>query len=471
MEKIAGLISVDPIDGANIPVTTQKSSYELVKNPAYDAEDKKGAQEPKITAVQTPDSISDGYDKSDHPDHIIVTGADAAVHLLPMRDDGDPSLTFRGIFLASCLSAFQAVMNQIYTFKPTSITIQGTFIVLIAYFVGNAWAKFLPRGDRHLARWRSSNGDNKPPLWISFLVFVNPGPFALKEHAVCAITATSASNATAVSMIFAAQKLFYDLPISATTVVLTMISIGLFGYGLCGLLRPIAVWHVEAVYWSTLPTVKTLQGLHWQEVKNSKPLRYFWYAFVGMFCYEFLPAYIFPWLNSVSVPCLASMKATGEKAAVLTNLFGGATNNEGLGMFSLSFDWQYITSFQTSLPLILQAHMAVGLFICMMVMLAIYYTNTWGSKSQPFMSTQLRSQEGKRYPISKVFAGGILDEDALQKYGIPRLTGSFAYAMFMANAAIGALIAHTILFWGGDIKRTYKSAKAGRYDDRHHQHM
>lgn len=115
MEKTSGLISVDPINGANVPVTTQKSSYELAPIPAYDAVDKKDTQEPEITTVQTPDSASDGYDKSDDPDHIIVTGSDAAVHLLPMRDDGDPSLTFRGIFLASCLSAFQAVMNQIYT--------------------------------------------------------------------------------------------------------------------------------------------------------------------------------------------------------------------------------------------------------------------------------------------------------------------------------------------------------------------
>ena len=72
----------------------------------------------------------------------------------------------------------------------------------------------------------------------------------------------------------------------------------------------------------------------------------------------------------------------------------------------------------------------------MIVMLIIYYTDTWGSKSQPLMSTQLRSQDGKKYPISKVFVGGVLDEEALQKYGIPRLTGTFAYAMFMANAAV-----------------------------------
>ncbi len=107
-------------------------------------------------------------------------------------------------------------------------------------------------------------------------------------------------------------------------------------------MRPIAVWHVEAVYWSNLPTVKTLQGLHWQSVKNSKPIRWFWYSFVGMFFYEFFPAYIFPWLNSVSIPCLASMNATGNTASILTTVFGGSLNNEGLGLFSISLDWQYV---------------------------------------------------------------------------------------------------------------------------------
>ena len=177
------------------------------------------------------------------------------------------------------------------------MTISGTFIVLIAYFVGNAWAKFLPRGDRYEARWRARGGQGKLPTWISVISFFNYGDWNLKEHAVCAITATSASNAGASVTVFAAQDLFYDLPLSTAAVILSTISIGLFGYGICGVLRPIAVWHVEAVYWSTLPTVKTLQGLHWQEVKNSKPLRFFWYSFVGMALYEFFPAYIFPWLN------------------------------------------------------------------------------------------------------------------------------------------------------------------------------
>ncbi|KAL1885467.1 hypothetical protein Plec18167_000961 [Paecilomyces lecythidis] len=401
----------------------------------------------------------------------IVTGADAAKYLLPLRDDGEPSLTFRCLFLASVLSCFQAVMTQIYYFKPTFVTIQGTFIVIIAYFLGKAWAAFLPRGDKLEARWRERGGQGRPPLWIRIISFFNYGHWNLKEHAVCSITATSASNASAVSSVFAAQKLFYNLPLTATTVVLSTISIGLFGYGLAGLFRPIAVWQVDAVYWGTLPVVKSLQGLHWQDLKGSKPLRYFWYAFAGMFSYEWFPAYIWPWLNSISIPCLASMHATGNTASILTTLFGGSVNNEGLGLFNFSFDWQYITSYQTSLPLTLQANAAVGFLVCYIVMLAIYYGNGWGSKSLPFMSTQLLSQNGTTYPSTEVFPGAVLDESALAKYGIPRLSGTFAYAMFMANAAIGAMVAHCFFFWGGDIKRAYKGARKAVYDDRHHQHM
>ena len=71
-------------------------------------------------------------------------------------------------------------------------------------------------------------------------------------------------------------------------------------------------------------------------------------------------------------------------------------------------------------------------------MLGIYYTNAWDAKSQPFMSTRLRSEDGSAYPVGKVFIGGVLNQEAFQKYGIPRLTGSFAYAIFMANAAVSA---------------------------------
>lgn len=426
----------------------------------------------EITGVPPVYNADDDYDQdATRPGTIIVTGADAAKHLLPLRDDGQPALTFRSMFLATILSGFQAVMSQIYEFKPTFVTIQGTFIVIIAYFLGKAWVKILPRGDHLESRWRHNGGQGDLPLWIKIVSFFNYGEWNLKEHSICAITANSASNGMASTIVFAAQNLFYNLPISTTTVILSTISIGLFGYGMAGFIRPIAVWHVESVYWGTLPIVKVLQGMHWEEVKNSKPLRVFWYAFGGMFGFEWFPAYIWPWLNSISIPCLAAMHATGEKAAILTNLFGGAVPNEGLGLFNIGFDWQYITSFQTSLPLKYQVNQAVGFFVCYIVMIGIYYGNAWNSKSLPFMSSRLLTAEGTTYPVSKVFNQGILDEDALAKYGVPRLSGTFAYGMFMANAAIGAVITHCILFWGKDIIKAFKSSRQQKSDDRHHQHM
>jgi hypothetical protein len=93
----------------------------------------------------------------------------------------------------------------------------------------------------------------------------------------------------------------------------------------------------EAVYWTNIPLVTTLQSLHWEDFRSSKRIRYFWYSFGGMTLYQILPAYIMPWLNSVSIPCLASQKATGAKAAILTNLFGGSLSNEGLGILNFSY--------------------------------------------------------------------------------------------------------------------------------------
>ena len=69
-------------------------------------------------------------------------------------------------------------------------------------------------------------------------------------------------------------------------------------------------------------------------------------------------------------------------------------------------------------------------------MLGIYYGNGWDAKAQPFMSTQLRSLTGERYPTQEVFVKGILDESALANVGPPRLAATFAYAMFIANAAV-----------------------------------
>jgi hypothetical protein len=85
-------------------------------------------------------------------------------------------------------------------------------------------------------------------------------------------------------------------------------------------------------------------ALHFDTAGNDRRIRLFWTAFAAMFIYEIIPAYIFPLLNGISIFCLASQHASPGVQNVFTNLFGGADSNEGLGLFSMSFDWQYIGS-------------------------------------------------------------------------------------------------------------------------------
>ena len=58
----------------------------------------------------------DQLDKEGHvgDDFVIRSGADASKHLLSLRDDEDPVLTFRSALLGTAFACFQAAMNQIY---------------------------------------------------------------------------------------------------------------------------------------------------------------------------------------------------------------------------------------------------------------------------------------------------------------------------------------------------------------------
>jgi hypothetical protein len=79
-----------------------------------DGTDNKDMLEPEIKAALPLYEDAENDIAKDNEEHIIITGADAAAHLLSMRDDFESALTFRSILLASILAAFQAVMYQIY---------------------------------------------------------------------------------------------------------------------------------------------------------------------------------------------------------------------------------------------------------------------------------------------------------------------------------------------------------------------
>lgn len=304
----------------------------------------------------------------------------------------------------------------------------------------------------------------------------------------------------------AIERLYYNVEPGSLTVVLGIFSISLIGFGIVGMLRSIVVYPAgksllsrtsgvrfeteidipishsctiydltEMVYWSTLPVVSLYQNLHFQEKGNNKKMRVFGYFFSGMSVYEVIASYIFPTLNGISIPCLASIGSPNSTRMVIKNIFGGvsqrietgthsqenltykylvfllsqASSNEGLGLLNFSLDWQYITSAYTSFPLKQQVNSWIGLAIAYVACIGLYYNNVWGAKDLPILSSSLFNSTGHKFNQSAIFTPGtqVLNIDALKVTGTPRLTATLIWSYGFANAAIGALIVHTLIYY------------------------
>ncbi|RBQ89054.1 hypothetical protein VDGD_02919 [Verticillium dahliae] len=339
----------------------------------------------------------------------------------------------------------------------------------MAYVIGVTWSVVLPRR-HHVEKFFPSQAK-----WLGPVVhFINPGHFGLKEHAISSILSTSSGNGAAIVQVFGAERLFYDRETDATTAILTVFSASIFGYGLVGLLRSIIVHPSEMVWWQCLPMVSIYQTFHREsEGSNHQRLKMFSLTSIAMFIWEPFASYIWPWLNGISIPCLASMNAAPPTRKILMTIFGGISSNEGQGLFNFSLDWQYITSRYMSLPLLQQANSWAGIFLSYIMCFSLYYGGAWGAKKYPFMSTAMfDAKTGKVYNQTAVFGQtAILDIDALEEHGLPRLTATNVWANMAAMAAIGALITHISLFYGPLIKRSLKQAWKKEETDPHFKVM
>ncbi|KAF8842459.1 OPT superfamily oligopeptide transporter [Paxillus ammoniavirescens] len=395
---------------------------------------------------------------------VITTGRDVSRFLVDVRDDGDQAVTFRSLFLGTVFAGLGAALCEIYNFKPIQVLVSTVFLLLLIYTVGVAWAKFLPQ--------RSSVEGTSFERLGPIFEFINPGEFRIKEHVISSLVASTASYGNTAVLNFAVQRLYYNTDVKATTAVLATFSTACFGYGLCGLLRPLTVYPSEMVYWANLPTVSIFQALHFDTAANRKRMKLFWTAFAAMFVWEVVPSYIFPMLSGFSVFCLASQHASPAVQDVFTNIFGGAQGNEGLGLLSISFDWQYITSAYMSFPLIQQANSWIGYAFCYIIFTAIYYSNAWNAKSFPMISTSIFSANGSIYDQGAVFGStSQLNQTALQEVGLPHLTGSNVWMSITNSLAIGGLIAHCALFWSPAVREAFAQARSQTQPDPHWKAM
>lgn len=329
------------------------------------------------------------------------------------------------------LSAFGSALATIFLFKPQSVSVSIIFLTVISYVMGNAMA-LLPRSGK-------------------IGQFINPHAFNSKEHLAIVIMSGSASGAASATEVLATQKLYYGVIPNPVVAILLLFSSQLLGYGMAGVLRKSLVYPTKMVWPSTLPLSSLIETLHRDKKEMQKKFKFFWVIFGIVAIWEWFPQYIAPFLTGISFLCLAN-----RKSLVFTNIFGGSSGNEGLGLLALSFDWTYIGVSCFFLPLITLTNGFIGLVLCISLYIGLYYGNVWNALSFPFLSQSLFSQNSTStlfeiYNQTKILdINSELNEAALAIQGLPSFSATNAAALLTTNLSITATIVH-LLLWNSDI--------------------
>ncbi|KAE9386719.1 OPT superfamily oligopeptide transporter [Gymnopus androsaceus JB14] len=354
-------------------------------------------------------------------EYLVKDAHDVSIKVLSIRDDYElPVVTFRMLFLGLGFSAFGSVLAQLYYFKPQTLSVSESFLLIVIYFIGKAWEKCLP-----------SHG---------IFRYINPGPFNIKEHGAALIMAFTASSSATAIQVISVQSLYYDNQLNPGIAIFTLLGSQLIGYSFAGLLQEALVYPSICFWPSVITPASIFQALHFDGGLGSKRTKIFWALFAGIFCYEIIPQWIFPVLTGVSIFCLVD-----HTSSVMRNVFGGASNNEGMGL-----------------------NQDIGIIFTYILMCAVYYGNIWHGLNFPFMSQAIFDIDGnqvnhllfgfipciditEQYNQTAILTDNKFDPVKYAEVGPAYFAATNALYFITANLAMGATISHVICFYWNEL--------------------
>ncbi|CAG7968854.1 unnamed protein product [Penicillium salamii] len=353
----------------------------------------------------------------------------------PVNDLTLPVSTIRMWTIGIVFTIVGSGLNQFFSLRQPSVTINALVAQLLAFPVGCAWAKWVPLGlmnpDRH---------------------------FNIKEHALITIMANVSIGSAAATQVIEALVKFYNIPSDGGFEVLLCITTQMFGFGLAGMTSRWLVGPASMLWPQVLSNAALLTTLHsrsnaiadgWRITR----LRFFLYVFLIGTAWYFAPGYLFTGLSTFAFICWIV-----PSNVVVNQLFGQTT---GLGMSVLTFDWaQVVYANQSPLLVPFWAGMNVmgsfALFFWLVCPL-VYYTNTWFSAHLPLLNSNTFDNTGHIYNTSRIMnRSGDVNQDAYRDYSPMFLPAGYAITFGVAFANLTGIFFHIGLYHGKDLWEQYK---------------
>ncbi|KAI2789294.1 Glutathione transporter 1 [Penicillium oxalicum] len=353
----------------------------------------------------------------------------------PEDDASVPVNTIRMWVIGLFFTIVGSGLNQFFSLRQPSVSINSLVAQLLAFPVGCAWARWMPVGilnpDRH---------------------------FNVKEHALITIMANVSFGSAAATQVIEAAVKFYDMPSDGGFEILLCVTTQLFGFGLAGLAARWLVTPASMIWPRVLSNAALLTTLHSQENVLADGwritrLRFFLVVFVGGALWYFAPGYLFTGLSTFSFICWIV-----PSSVVVNQLFGQVT---GLGMSVLTFDWAQIVYANQSPLLVpfwagLNVMGSFALFYWLICPI-LYYTNTWYSAHLPILNSNTFDNTGHAYNTSRIMdADGSVNQKAYEAYSPLFLPVGYAMTFGVAFANLTGIFVHIGLYHGRDLWQQWK---------------
>lgn len=375
--------------------------------------------------------------------------------VVPNTDDPSIQINhWRTWVLTTIFVIVFAAVNQFFSLRYPSLTINFLVAQVVAYPIGKFIAKIMP------------DVKFKYP-WFN----LNPGPYTIKEHGILTICVALTSSTAYAMNILISQTNFFNRDFGIGYEVLLVWTTQCLGYGLAGLTRRFIVDPPSMIWPQTLISVSMFEALHSSRIDKTivngwKISRYYFFLIVMIinFVWYWFPGFIFTGLSYFNFILWGPLTRHNFVANFIFGVVGG------IGVIPITFDYTQISQamsgsvFATPYWAIANTYASVFIFFVLLLPI-LYFTNTWDAKYLPVISTSTFDNRQKKYNVTRILGDNfVIDKQKYREYSPLFVPFSYLLSYALNFAAVVSIFFHCFLYHGKDIYQKVRDSRAGGQD-------